>query len=66
MGDAAAAIADCDAAIARGREVRAEFKLVAKAMARKATALSKGGDLEGAITWYNKVRGRARALLSCR
>ena len=36
-------IEDCDKAVEHGREVRADFKLVAKAMARKGNALVKMG-----------------------
>jgi hypothetical protein len=32
---------DCDLAVERGRELRADFKLIAKAMARKGSALVK-------------------------
>lgn len=34
---------DCDKAVERGRELRADFKLIAKALARKASALAKLG-----------------------
>ncbi len=34
-----ACIADCDLAVEKGREVRADYKLIAKALARKASAL---------------------------
>jgi stress-induced-phosphoprotein 1 len=34
-------MADCDKAVERGRELRADYKLIAKAMARKASALVK-------------------------
>ena len=40
-GDYAAAVKDCDAAVERGRELRADFKLIAKALARKGAALAK-------------------------
>ncbi len=32
-------IEDCDQAVERGREVRADFKIIAKALARKGSAL---------------------------
>ncbi len=32
-------IADCDQAVDKGRETRADFKIIAKALARKASAL---------------------------
>lgn len=47
-------IEDCDKAVERGREVRADFKLLAKAMARKGSALVQQGKLEEAITVFNK------------
>lgn len=47
-------IADCDTAIARGREVRADYKLMARAMARKGNALAKKGELEEAVAVYQK------------
>jgi len=46
---------DCDSAVARGRELRADYKLIAKAMTRKGTALAKQGDLEQAITQFQKA-----------
>jgi len=54
QGDFAGCIADCDAAIERGRELRADYKLVARAMTRKGNAMVKQGDLEGAISVYNR------------
>ena len=60
-GDAEGAAADCDAAVELGRSVRADFKLVAKALARKGAALSKKGDLEGAIACYQKSLTEHRA-----
>jgi tetratricopeptide (TPR) repeat protein len=53
-GDYAAAVKDCDAAVERGRELRADFKLIAKALARKGAALAKAGDLESAVAAYHK------------
>mmetsp|Transcript_2032 Transcript_2032/g.3172 ORF Transcript_2032/g.3172 Transcript_2032/m.3172 type:complete len:580 (+) Transcript_2032:75-1814(+) len=47
-------IADCDKAVERGRELRADFKLVAKALARKASALIKLDRYEDAILQFNK------------
>ena len=35
-------------------QVRADFKMLARAMARKGNALVKGGDLEGAIAAYGQ------------
>jgi stress-induced-phosphoprotein 1 len=34
---------DCDQAVERGREVRADFKIIAKALARKGSALAQLG-----------------------
>uniref|UniRef100_A0A7S0RRP4 STI1 domain-containing protein n=1 Tax=Chlamydomonas leiostraca TaxID=1034604 RepID=A0A7S0RRP4_9CHLO len=45
---------DCDKAVERGRELRADYKLVAKAMARKGSALAKLERLEEAIAVFNK------------
>ncbi len=39
-GDYEACVTDCDRAVERGRELRADFKLVAKALARKVSILS--------------------------
>ena len=47
-------IEDCDKAVERGREVRADFKLLAKAMTRKGSALVQQVKLEEAIVVFNK------------
>jgi stress-induced-phosphoprotein 1 len=47
-------IEDCDAAVQKGRELRADYKMVARAMTRKGTALEKSGDVNGAIEMYTK------------
>ncbi|KXZ56970.1 hypothetical protein GPECTOR_1g876 [Gonium pectorale] len=47
-------IADCDAAVERGRELRADFKVIARALSRKGNALVKLDRLEDAIAAYNK------------
>lgn len=60
-GDAAGAAADCDAAVELGRSRRADFKLIAKALARKGAALAKQGDLEAAIACYQKSLTEHRA-----
>eukprot|EP00887_Chlorella_sp_A99_P005251 scaffold1.g5251.t1 len=54
MGDYDACVADCDAAVERGRELRADYKLVARALTRKGNALVKQDLLEEAIAVYNK------------
>ena len=53
-GDYDACVAQCDAAVERGRELRVDYKAVARAMTRKGNALAKKGDLEAAIEAYNK------------
>eukprot|EP00882_Tetradesmus_deserticola_P003191 GHRQ01003382.1.p1 GENE.GHRQ01003382.1~~GHRQ01003382.1.p1 ORF type:complete len:345 (+),score=190.36 GHRQ01003382.1:139-1173(+) len=53
-GDYEAAIKDCDAAVEKGREVRADYALIARALSRKGTSLAKLGRLEEAVTAYNK------------
>ena len=55
MGHYEEAIKDCDAAIERGRELRADYKLVAKAFTRKANALVRLDQLEEAIQIYHKA-----------
>ncbi|KAG2489588.1 hypothetical protein HYH03_011869 [Edaphochlamys debaryana] len=47
-------IADCDAAVNRAHELRADFKLIAKALTRKGNALVKQGKMDEAIAAYNK------------
>ena len=47
-------IADCEAAIEKGRELRADYKLIARAMTRIGNSLVKQGKLEEAIRIYNK------------
>ena len=46
---------DCDKAISRGREVFADYKLVARAMTRKGNAMVMKKDLEGAIEVYKEA-----------
>lgn len=48
-------IADCDQAVERGRELRADYKLVAKAFTRKGNALVKTDKLPEAISVYHKA-----------
>lgn len=50
-----ACIADCDKAVERGRELRADYKLIAKALARKGNALVKQDSLTDAISTYHKA-----------
>ncbi|MCJ1476219.1 Hsp90 cochaperone [Lambiella insularis] len=53
-GDYQAAIETCQKAIEEGREVHADFKIIAKAFGRIGTAYEKLGDLSLAITNYQK------------
>ena len=48
-------IADCDKAVERGRELRADYKMVAKALTRKGNALAKMDKLADAISTYQKA-----------
>ena len=48
-------IADCDKAVERGRELRADYKLVAEALTRKGNALVKLDKLTEAIPVYHKA-----------
>jgi len=47
-------IADCDKAVERGRELRADYKMVAKALTRKGNALVKTDKLQEAISVYTR------------
>lgn len=53
-GEYETTLATCKEAIEHGREVFADYKLMAKAYARAATAYHKLGDLPNAIEYYNK------------
>ncbi|KAK4338293.1 hypothetical protein RND71_042780 [Anisodus tanguticus] len=52
-------IKDCDKAVERGRELRSDFKMVARALTRKGTALAKmaksSKDFEAAIEVFQKA-----------
>ena len=52
-------IEDCDKAVERGRELRADFKMVARALTRKGTALAKlaknSKDYDIAIETFQKA-----------
>jgi len=54
QGDFAACVADCDAAVEAGQAARADFKAIARALARKGSALQKSGDLAGAVAAFGK------------
>ncbi|KAJ3494720.1 hypothetical protein NLG97_g3901 [Lecanicillium saksenae] len=53
-GDYDACIEACNKAIEEGREIYADFKLIAKSYARIGTAYERKGDLHKAIENYNK------------
>ncbi|KAI9821110.1 MAG: Hsp90 cochaperone [Pycnora praestabilis] len=54
-GDFEGAIEACEKAIEEGREVLADFKIIAKAFGRIGTSYEKLGDLPNAITNYQKA-----------
>jgi len=54
MGNYDEAIKVCENAVDHGREVRADFKLIARAFHRIGNAYHKKGDLDNAIKYYNK------------
>lgn len=54
MGKYDACIEDCDKAVERGRELRTDYKLIARALTRKGKALVKMGELQDAIAIFNK------------
>jgi len=53
-GDYDAAIKTCEKAVEEGREIYADFKVIAKSYARIGTAYEKQGDLDKAIENYKK------------
>ncbi|KAG8374768.1 hypothetical protein BUALT_Bualt10G0030100 [Buddleja alternifolia] len=59
MGKYEECIKDCDKAVERGRELRSDFKMVARALTRKGTALAKmakcSKDYEPAIETFQKA-----------
>lgn len=55
MKDHTKCIETCDKAIDVGREKRADFKLIAKALARKGNALRRAGNLSEAKTAFEKA-----------
>ena len=54
-GEYEEAIQVCDSAVERGRELRADYKLVAKALTRKGNSYVKLGRLEDAVQAYHKA-----------
>jgi len=53
-GDFQACVDDCKQAIEYGREVLADFKLIAKAFGRMGSAYEKMGDLANAVEYYQR------------
>lgn len=53
-GDYDVAIATCQLAVEKGRESRADYKLIAKSFARIGTCLVKKNELKDAIEYYQK------------
>lgn len=53
-GDYAACLESCKQAIEYGREVYADFKLIAKAFGRMGSAYEKQGDYTNAVEYYNR------------
>ncbi|CAD6198799.1 unnamed protein product [Caenorhabditis auriculariae] len=47
-------VEQCNKAIDIGRETRADYKLIAKAMARAGNAFQKKDDLKQALSWFEK------------
>ncbi|CAB3396621.1 unnamed protein product [Caenorhabditis bovis] len=47
-------IAQCEKAVEVGRETRADYKLIAKAMARAGNAFQKKNDTKQALHWFEK------------
>lgn len=63
MGEFEKSIADCDAAVERGRSLRADYKMISRALTRKGNCLVKMGDLESAINIYQKALTEHRCTL---
>ena len=60
-----ACIADCKRAIERGRELRADYKLVGRALTRQGTALARLDRLEEAVEIYQKALTEHRCWPLC-
>ncbi|KAG6866007.1 hypothetical protein C0991_009679 [Blastosporella zonata] len=54
QGDYDKTIETCEKAVEEGREIRADYKLVAKAYGRTGSAYVKKGDFASAIKYFNK------------
>lgn len=65
MGEYEKVVADCTSAVERGRELRADYKMVARALTRKGNALLKMGDLPAAIEAYHKALTEHRCARPC-
>jgi len=53
-GDYDSAIATCEKAVEQGRELRADYKIIAKAFGRIGSAYMKKDDLDNAIKFFSK------------
>ena len=54
MGEYEKCAADCDTAVEKGREARADYKIIARALTRKGNALMRQERTEEAIQVYQK------------
>ncbi len=54
QGDYQACIDDCKQAVEHGREIRADFKIIAKAFGRMGSAYEKMSDLGNAVEYYGR------------
>ncbi|KAJ5028401.1 hypothetical protein J3E72DRAFT_212998 [Bipolaris maydis] len=59
-GDYESCIKACQEAVEYGREILADFKIIAKAFARIGTAYERMGDLSNAILYYQKAQTEHR------
>ena len=55
MGEFEKSIVDCDAAVEKGRSLRVDYKMIARALTRKGNCLVKMGNLAEAINIYQKA-----------
>ncbi len=63
MGEFERCAADCDTAVEKGREARADYKIIARALTRKGNALVRQDRLEEAIEVYQKSLTEHRCAL---
>ncbi|BHF84248.1 Stress-induced-phosphoprotein 1 [Sparganum proliferum] len=61
MGDYPKCIEVCEDAVSKGRELRSDYKLIAKAFARIAHCYENQGDLQNAKKYYDKSLSEFRA-----